>query len=108
MKKMKENREGQYIPAEYAYEIIETLESNSEFDDEFVKGAAFALSYLTCPAGEGMHGATIEEFAENAVKVMTRLRSVPPEVIELTEKIVGDLKADGFNVKDARIIGVIR
>lgn len=108
MKKMKRNRAGQYIPVEYANEIIETLKSKREFGDEFMAGATFALSYLTCPEGEGMHGATIEEFAENAVRVMEVIRCVSPETVMAIKDIVDDLKANSITVRSARIVGVSR
>lgn len=105
MEKMKENKAGQYIPHKFASEIIETLEEREDISEDFARGAAVTLSFLTCPKGESMHGAPLNEFIDNA---LSYINDMPPEeVISQAEAVIAQLRAAGINVVSAGIVKVV-
>lgn len=101
MKKMKESKSGQYMPLEFAEEIIATLEEH-EADPEFISGAVCILSYMACPPSSPMHGVEFGPFFENGMRNSDE--EPPAEVMEAARKIIAQMEEAGIKVVDAYIV----
>lgn len=101
MEKMKKNKAGHYIPTAYANEIVSAIKAQG-LPDDFADGAAFALSYVSCPKDQEMHGAGIADYINNAMVIINdkALRGV----INEADKIIEWLKDHGLNVTSAYIV----
>ena len=103
MKKMKENKAGNYIPRKIANEIIDVILKRDDVDDSFVDGAATVLAYLTCPEDKPMNGAEIGKFVDNALYRLDRCDDMA-NVMSQAQKVIDELKAAGINVVEAFIM----
>lgn len=107
MKKMKENKAGNYIPIKFAKEIEKKLAERSDVSNEFARGAAFALSYLTCPKDMEMYGKDFDFYLENALAVMAirdNANSADSDNISQAQAVINELKDLGINVVEAYIV----
>ena len=107
MKKIKENKAGNYIPIKFAKEIEKKLAEHSDVSNEFARGAAFALSYLTCPKYMGMYGKDFDFYLENALVVMAirdNAKSADSDSISQAQAVINELKDLGINVVEAYVV----
>lgn len=103
MKKMKENKAGNYIPRKFADEIVEAILKRDEVDNSFVDGASTVLAYLTCPEDNPMNGVDIDKFVDNALYRLDCCDDMA-NVMSKAQKVIDELKAAGINVVEAYIV----
>lgn len=97
--KMKACAAGVNIPAERAREIVEAL-IDSDAPDEFVAGAAFAGTFLSCPKDDPRFGMGPAEFYDYG----PIMEEPPAEIVSAAMEVIEQLKAHGVKVVEAYIV----
>lgn len=101
LEKMKAAVAGHYIPTKRAAEIYgEVIEA--DMPQDFIDGVLFTLAFLSCPPEKDVYGFSVTKVLDNYQKNKAA-RDVPPEGLSAAQKVIELLKADGFEIVEAKI-----